>query len=187
MERIVIRCGGIFDFGTGSRKTSVEVPLEEIGRAAFPLSGAGDFAAGDSGVVRGNISSQEMSLGKPGSRMGPISLIIGKGPINGGGPDGGATMPVRCLFAAGGSDFGATLPAPGFGTGRVGIGAVGIAFGGGREGGVGKVYAVARIFSRWRTMVGFSHINPAVRRSRRSTMASFGIAHCVVTAKLRLW
>ncbi len=91
MERIVIRGGGIFDFGTGSLKISVEVPLEEIGRAAFPLSGAGDFAAGDSGVVRGNISSQEMSLGKPGSRMGPISLIIGKGPINGGGPDGGAT------------------------------------------------------------------------------------------------
>ena len=171
-----------------------EVPLKEIGRAAFPLSGAGDFAAGDSGVVRGNNSSQETSRGKPGSRMGPISLIIGKGPINGGGPDGGATWPVRCLLAGGGSDFGATLPAvkvswylPGFGTGRVGIGAVGIAFGGGREGGVGKVYAVARIFSRWRTMAGFSHINPAVRRSRRSTMASFGIAHCVVTAKLRLW
>ncbi len=228
MELIIIR-GGIFacgifavagSFGGMLVKTSVEVPLEEIGtagccsmlralmsealmsevlmmevgRAAFPPSGAGDFAAGDSGVVRGNISFQEISRGKPGSRMGPISLIIGKGPINGGGPDGGATWPVRCLLAGGGSDFGATLPAekvswylPGLGHGRVGIGAVGIAFGGGREGGVGSVSAVARIFSRWLTVVGFSHINPAVRRSRRSTMASLGIAHCVVTAKLRLW
>ena len=154
-----------------------EVLIMEVGRAAFPPSGAGDFAAGDGGVV-----------------LGPMSLIIGKGAINGGGPDGGATWPVRCLLAGGGSDFGATLPSekvswylPGLGTGRVGIGAVGIAFGGGREGGVGNVCAVARIFSRWRTMTGFSHINPAVQRSRRSTIASLGIAHCVVTAKLRLW
>ena len=106
-------------FGGMLVKTSVEVPLEEIGtagccsmlralmsvalmrvvlitevgRAAFPPSGAGDLAAGDGGVV-----------------LGPISLIIGKGPINGGGPDGGATWPVRCLLAGGGSDFGATLP-----------------------------------------------------------------------------
>ncbi len=171
------------------------VLITEVGRAAFPPSGAGDFAAGTGGNV-----------------LRPISLIIGKGVINGGGPNGdgrdgvcpdhtvggGATKPVRCLLAGGGSDVGATVPAakvswylPGLGHGRVGIGAifgaVGIAFGGGLEGGVGSVSAVARMFSRWRTVVGFSHISPAVRRSRRSTMASFGIAHCVVTAKLRLW
>ena len=87
------------------------VLITEVGRAAFPPSGAGDFAAGDGGVVRGNISFQEVSRGNPGSRIGPISLIIGKGAINGGGPDGGATCPVRCLLAGGGSDFGATLPA----------------------------------------------------------------------------
>ena len=147
------------------------------GRAAFPPSGAGDFAAGTGGNV-----------------LIPISLIIGKGVING----GGATTPVRCLLAGGGSDVGSTIPSakvpwylPGLGHGRVGLGAilgaVGIAFGGGLEGGVGIVAAVARIFSRWRTMTGFSHINPAVRRSWRSIIASLGIAHCVVTAKLRLW
>ena len=225
--------GGIFACGTlavagslgGTWFDSVEVPVEEIGtaklrptlscsmfralmscalmsvvliidggRAAFPPSGAGDFAAGTGGNV-----------------LIPISLIVGKVVINGGGPNGdgpdgacpdhwvggGATKPVRCLLACGGSDVCAAIPSakvpwylPGLGHGRVGIGAilgaVGIAFGGGREGGVGSVSAVARMFSRWRTVVGFSHINPAVRRSRRSTMASLGIAHCVVTAKLRL-
>ncbi len=165
------------------------VLITESGRAAFPPSGAGDFAAGTGGNV-----------------LIPFSLIVGKDAINGGGPNGGGpdrngpvhrvigggSKPVRCLLAGGGSDVGASLP--GLGHGRVGIcavlgalGAVGIAFGGGLEGGVGSASAVARIFSRWRTMTGFSHINPAVQRSRRSIIASLGIAHCVVTAKLRLW
>ncbi len=72
------------------------VLITEVGRAAFPPSVAGDLAA-----------TWLLLAGNDGNVLGPTSLIIGKGVING----GGATKPVRCLLAGGGSDVGATLPA----------------------------------------------------------------------------
>ena len=73
------------------------VRITEVGRAAFPPSVAGDLA-----------ETWLLLAGNDGNVLRPTSLIIGKGVINGGG---GATKPVRCLLAGGGSDVGATLPA----------------------------------------------------------------------------
>ncbi len=96
--------------------------------------------------------------------------------MSGGGPAGGATLPLGSLFAAGGCGVG------------FGNAVLGMAFGGGLVTGMPRLpIPEATTASRRRISLGLVHISAPLVKSRRSTMASAGTDHCVVTAKLRLW